>query len=60
MHRQREAGGPERAKSCADAFIRKLETYDILLAMGLQAFKDLSKFSGAKLTSGSRSPTGHS
>lgn len=55
LHRQREAARLERAKSYADAFIRKLEADDIPLAVGLQAFKDLSKFSGARSTSGLRS-----
>jgi len=48
LHRQREAAS---AKSYADAFIRKLEADDIPLAVGLQAFQDLSKFSGARSTS---------
>jgi hypothetical protein len=51
LHRQREAARLERAKSYADAFIRKLEADDIPLAVGLQAFQDLSKFSGMKSTS---------
>ena len=45
LHRQREAARLEHAKSYADAFIRKLEANDIPLAVGLQAFQDLSKFS---------------
>ena len=48
LHRQREAARLERAKSYADAFIRKLEADDIPLAVGLQAFRDLSKFSPMK------------
>jgi hypothetical protein len=51
LHRQREAARLERAKSYADAFIRKLEASDIPLAVGLQAFQDLSKFSREKSTS---------
>ncbi len=51
LQRQREAARLERAKSYADAFIRKLEADDIPLAVGLQAFRDLSKFSGAGATS---------
>ena len=54
LHRQREAARLERAKSYADAFIRKLEADDIPLAVGLQAFQDLSKFSGARSASGPR------
>jgi hypothetical protein len=44
LHRQQEALRLERAKSYADAFIRKLEADDIPLKVGLQAFRDLSKF----------------
>ncbi|RZA29753.1 MAG: hypothetical protein EOP02_03620 [Proteobacteria bacterium] len=51
LHRQREAARLERAKSYADAFIRKLEANDIPLAVGLQAFQDLSKFSRGGSTS---------
>jgi hypothetical protein len=51
LHRQREAARLERAKSYADAFIRKLEANDIPLAVGLQAFQDLSKFSRERPTS---------
>lgn len=51
LHRQREAARLERAKSYADAFIRKLEANDIPLAVGLQAFQDLSKFSRERSTS---------
>jgi phosphoribosylamine-glycine ligase len=54
LRRQREAARLERAKSYADAFIRKLEADDIPLAMGLQAFQDLKKFSGAASTSSPR------
>ena len=54
LHRQREAARLERAKSYADAFIRKLEADDIPLSVGLQAFQDLSKFSGARSASGPR------
>lgn len=50
LQRQREAARLERAKSYADAFIRKLEADDIPLAMGLQAFQDLKKFSRAAST----------
>lgn len=51
LHRQREAARLEYAKSYADAFIRKLEANDIPLAVGLQAFQDLSKFSRERSTS---------
>lgn len=58
LHRQREAARLERAKSYADAFIRKLEADGIPLAVGLQAFQNLSKFSGTKSTSSPRSLPG--
>ena len=48
LERQREAARLERAKSYADAFIRKLEADGIPLKVGLQAFRDLSKFEGSK------------
>lgn len=48
LQHQREAARLERAKSYADAFIRKLEADGIPLKMGLQAFRDLSKFEGSK------------
>jgi hypothetical protein len=48
LHRQREASRLERAKSYADAFIRKLEADGIPLGVGLQAFRDLSKFKSSK------------
>ena len=51
LQRQREAARLERAKSYADAFIRKLEVDDIPLAVGLKAFQDLSKVSGTRSTS---------
>ena len=51
LHRQREAARLERAKSYADAFIRKLEADGIPLGVGLRAFRDLSKFKGAKQAS---------
>jgi hypothetical protein len=54
LHRQREAVRLERTKFYADAFIRKLEADDIPLAVGLQAYKDLSKFNGARSASGPR------
>jgi len=54
LQRQREAARLDRAKSYADAFIRKLEADDIPLAMGLQAFQDLKKFSGAASMSSPR------
>ena len=60
LHRQREAARLERAKSYADAFIRKLEADGIPLTVGLQAFQDLSKFSGAGWTSSPRSLPGRS
>jgi len=60
LHRQREAARLERAKSYADAFIRKLEADDIPLAMGLQAFQDLKKFSRAASTSSQRNPPSRS
>lgn len=56
LQRQREAARLERAKSYADAFIRKLEADDIPLAMGMQAFQDLKRFSGKASTSSSRNP----
>jgi hypothetical protein len=55
LHRQREAARLERAKSYADAFIRKLEADNIPLAVGLQAFQDLSKFTVTRSTSSPRS-----
>lgn len=55
LHRQREAARLERAKSYADAFIRKLEADHIPLAVGLQAFQDLSKFTVTRATSSPRS-----
>lgn len=48
LHHQRDAARLERAKSYADAFIRKLEANDIPLAVGMQAFRDLSKFKNSK------------
>ena len=51
LQRQREAARLERAKSYAYAFIRKLEADGIPLAMGLQAFRELKKFSGTRSTS---------
>ena len=54
LQRQREAARLERAKSYADAFIRKLEADGIPLAIGLQAFQDLKKFSGAASMSSPR------
>lgn len=60
LHRQREAARLERAKSYADAFIRKLEADHIPLAVGLQAFQDLSKFTVTRATSGPRSLAGRS
>ncbi|RZI54540.1 MAG: hypothetical protein EOP12_02335 [Pseudomonas sp.] len=60
LHHQREAARLERAKSYADAFIRKLEADDIPLAVGLQAFQDLSKFSSARSVSGPRNLPGRS
>lgn len=48
LHLQRDAARLERAKSYADAFIRKLEANDIPLAVGMQAFRDLSKFKNSK------------
>ncbi|RZI72721.1 MAG: hypothetical protein EOP13_14145 [Pseudomonas sp.] len=55
LHRQRDAARLERAKSYADAFIRKLEADDIPLAVGLKAFQDLSKFSHERSTSSPQS-----
>ena len=55
LHCQREAARLERAKPFADAFIRKLEAADIPLAVGLQAFRDLSKLSGTKSMSSPQS-----
>jgi hypothetical protein len=60
LQRQREAARLERAKSYADAFIRKLEADHIPLAVGLQAFQDLSKFTGTRSTSSRRSLAGRS
>jgi hypothetical protein len=60
LHRQREAARLERAKSYADAFIRKLEADHIPLAVGLQAFQDLSKFTVTRSTSSPRSLAGRS
>jgi hypothetical protein len=60
LQRQREAARLERAKSYADAFIRKLEADDIPLAVGLQAFQDLKKLSGAASTSSPRNPPSRS
>jgi hypothetical protein len=54
LQRQREAARLERAKSYADAFIRKLEADDIPLAMGLQALQDLSIVSRAASMSSPR------
>jgi hypothetical protein len=51
LHHQRDAARLERAKSYADAFIRKLEANDIPLAVGMQAFRDLSKFKSLKTNS---------
>ena len=51
LQRHREAARLERAKSYADAFIRKLEADGIPLATGLQAFQDLKKFSATRSTS---------
>jgi hypothetical protein len=51
LQRQREALKLERAKSYADAFIRKLEADGIPLKVGLQAFRDLSKFTSSKPSS---------
>jgi hypothetical protein len=48
LHQQRNAARLERAKSYADGFIRKLEANDIPLAVGMQAFRDLSKFKNSK------------
>jgi hypothetical protein len=56
LHRHREAARLERAKSYADAFIRKPEADDIPVAVGLQAFRNLSKFSSARSTSSLRCP----
>jgi prefoldin subunit 5 len=47
LQRQQEALKLERAKSYADAFIRKLEADGIPLKVGLQAFRDLSKFTNS-------------
>jgi prefoldin subunit 5 len=49
LKRQQESLRLERAKSYADAFIRKLEADGIPLKVGLQAFRDLSKFPNSKL-----------
>jgi predicted nucleic acid-binding Zn-ribbon protein len=51
LHRQRDAARLERAKSYADAFIRKLEANEIPLTIGTQALRDLSKIKGSKTTS---------
>jgi hypothetical protein len=51
LHRQRDAARLERAKSYADAFIRKLEANEISLTIGTQALRDLSKIKSSKTTS---------
>jgi prefoldin subunit 5 len=48
LQRQQEALKLERAKSYADAFIRKLEADGIPLKVGSRAFRDLSKFTNSK------------
>lgn len=47
LEKQQAAAQIETAKSYADAFIRKLDGDGIPLTVGLQAFRDLAKLSGA-------------
>ena len=51
LHRQRDAARLERAKSYADAFIRKLEANEIPLIIGTQALRDLLRIKNSKTIS---------